>query len=157
MTIGYYWPHSVVSKDMASPFDKLNDTDNCGIPRTFLNDDVNKTCRNTNEMGKQLQVIFYSPLKNYDQRMTMEVILKNADDCSSHAWTWYVESGCHPGVFTQCVSLLLNRVAEYTRCVVTCLCLWPCDYLYLKYNRLPWHDQAREELCELRFIKKQVG
>ena len=157
MTIGYYWPHTTVSTGMASHFYTSNDTEKCGVPRTFLNDGVNTTCKYSNEMDKQLQAVFFSPLKTADQRMTVEVILKNVEDCSSPAWTWYVESDCQLGAYTQCDRSNVERGTEYTRCLITCMCIGPCDFLYLKYDRLPWQDQAREQLCELRFIKKRVG
>ena len=106
------------------------------------------TCVNAVQVHQQLQAITASilPLSN---QLSVEVILKNVDDCSSPAWTWFVESECRPGIYTGCSRSQKDRVADFTHCVVTCYCLHYCELLYLKYKQLLWQNQTSEKLCEV--------
>ena len=107
------------------------------------------TCVNTTLGHKQLQAIFTFPSLPSSDQLSVEVILMNVDDCSSPAWTWFVESECRPVVYTECSSSHITRVAEFTYCGIHCVCLDWCDFLHLKYSRLPLRTQRMEQLCEI--------
>ena len=106
------------------------------------------TCVNTVQEHQQLQAIFTASILLPRNQLSVDVVLKNVDDCSSPAWTWFVESECRPGVYTECSLAQIARAADLTHCVLTCYCLHSCKLLYLKYNRLPWQNQTSEQLCE---------
>ena len=107
------------------------------------------TCVNTTLGHKQLQAIFTFPSLPPNDQLSVEVILMNVDDCSSPAWTWFVESECRPVVYTECSSTHITRVAEFTHCGIHCVCLDSCDFLYFKYSRVPLRTQRMEQLCEI--------
>ena len=107
------------------------------------------TCVNTTLGHDQLQAIFTFPALPPSDQLSVEVILMNVDDCSSPAWTWFVESECRPKDYIECSRTHITRVAEFTRCAINCVCLDSCDFLYLKYNRLPLRIQTSEQLCEI--------
>ena len=126
---------------------KMNDI--CGFLFPITRDNNNFTCVPAVQGHEQLQAIFITPSLVPRNQLSVEVILLNVDDCSSPSWTWFVESECQPGVFTECSRNHLNHVAEFTYCVVNCECVVSCDFFYLKYNRLPRRNQTSEQLCEI--------
>ena len=123
--------------------------DICGLLFPITSDKNTSTCVPAVKGLKQLQAIFITPSLVPTNQLSVEVILLNVDDCSSPAWTWFVESECQPGVFTECSRNQLTRVEEFTHCVVICTCVDSCDFLHLKYNRLPLRNQTSEKLCEI--------
>ena len=134
-----------------------NSVDMNVIERKLINDlffpitsDKNiSTCVNAVQAHQQLQAIFTASILPPSNQLSVEIILKNVDDCSSPAWAWFVESECRPGIYTECSSTQMARVADFAHCVVTCYCLHSCKFLYLKYNRLSWQTQTSEQLCEV--------
>ena len=110
--------------------------------------DISTCVKATNE-HQQLQGIFTSSARPPRNQLSVEVILKNVDDCSSPAWNWFVESECRPGVYTECSRTQITQDADFTHCEITCYCLEFCDFLYLHYNRIPWKNQTSEQLCEV--------
>ena len=128
---------------------RLEKTHVCGFTQTFVNDGVDSTCVDTIADGKQLQVIFYFSFVSPCHKMSVEVVMKNLDNCTSPAWTWFVGSGC---LYNECFSKQLHQTAEFTRCAVTCVCFESCNYLYFMYNQIPWKSHKVEQLCEIRAI-----
>ena len=124
-------------------------SDICGFLFPTTSDKNTLTCVPTVQGHKQLQAIFITPSLVPTNQLSVEVILMNVDDCSSPAWTWFVESKCQPGVFTECSRSNINRVREFLHCAVTCHCVDSCDFFYLKHNRLPRRNQTTERLCEI--------
>ena len=128
---------------------RLEETRVCGFTQTFVNDGVDSTCVDTIADGKQLQVIFDFAFVSPGHQMSVEVVMKYLDNCTSPAWTWFVGSDCF---YRECFSKQVSQNAEFTRCVVTCLCLEPCNNLYSMYNQIPWKSHKVEQLCEIRAL-----
>ena len=145
-----YLSSGMVIKQGASPQTNLIEMkDICGFLFPVMSDKNTFTCVPAVQGHKQLQAIFITPFLVPTDELSVEVILMNVDDCSSPAWTWFVESEYQPGIFTECSSNHVNRVAEFTLCTVTCKCAASCDFLYLKHNRIPRRNQTSEQLCEI--------
>ena len=126
----------------------------CGCIFSVTRDKNTSTCVPVVQAYQHLQVIFVTPSLISRNQLSVEVILLNVDDCTSPAWTWFVESECQPGIFTECSRTHIRRVAELTHCAVTCDCVDSCDFLYLKHNRLPRRNQTTERLCEIWVYRK---
>ena len=108
------------------------------------------TCVNAVQAHQQLQAIFTASILPPRNQLSVEIILKNVEDCSSPAWTWFVESECRPGIYTECSRIQITQQnSDFIHCAVTCYCLDPCDFLYLKYHRFSWQNQTSEQLCEV--------
>ena len=107
-----------------------------------------------------LQSVFMFPNSSTGREISVEVVAKNVDDCSSISWTWFVESRCIPGSFIECQ----NRVAAsgvymygiYSNCILTCVCKPTCDYLYLKYTHVPGQNHSEQQLCEIKLLYGNV-
>ena len=147
----YLAPRAVLSRNRVASVD-VNVIEKKQVCRFFFpitSDKNNSTCINAVQAHEQLHVIFNTSTFSPSNRLSVEVTLMNVDDCNSPAWTWYVESECNEGLYTECSSTQIMQIAELTTCVITCYCVASCDFLYLKYNRLPLHNQTSEQLCEI--------
>ena len=145
----YISPGVVINRDISGETNAIEINHICEIPSPVTSDKNASTCTPVVQAHQQLQAIFITPSLIPRNQLSVEVILMNVDDCSSPAWTWFVESECQPGLFTECSRTHLDRTAEFTHCAVTCHCGHSCDFLYLKYNRLPRQNQTSEQLCEI--------
>ena len=120
--------------------------------RAFI-DENNNTCVPVMLSGDRLlQAVFTFPNSNISHQMSVEIILKNVEDCRSPAWVWFVESQCTPAYFQECSLILQYRRDNYAICLVSCFCPISCDYLYVKYNWVPFMDQEGHELCEVSLL-----
>ena len=146
---GYISPRMVMNRGASREINVIEVKQICRFFFPVTSDKNIFTCVPAVQGHEQLQVIFITPSLVPTNQLSVEVILMNVDDCSSPAWTWFVESECQPGIFTECSRMHINRVAEFTHCAVTCDCIDSCDFLYLKYNRLPLRNQSSEQLCEI--------
>ena len=130
---------------------ELQETRACGVSQTFINDNIDATCVNATVGDKHLHVVFNFSNVIPDHQISMEVVMKNVDDCSSPAWTWFVGSDCYDGPYMQCTASEPYHMAEFTLCIVSCQC-WqqPCNIVHVVHNLVPWQDHIVEQLCEIR-------
>ena len=114
------------------------------------------------ELGEQrwLQSVFMFPNSSMGREISIEVVTKNVDDCSSISWTWFVESLCIPRIFIECqIHAPASDVyiyGTYSNCILTCVCKPTCDYLYLKYTHVPCLNQSEQQLCEVKLLYGDV-
>ena len=121
----------------------------CEFSFPITSDNNNSSCIYAEQGHEHLHVIFNTSTFSSSKRLVVEVTLMNVDDCNSPAWTWFVESECAKGLYTECSSTQITQIAEFTTCALTCYCVASCDSLYLMHNRLPLRNQTTEQLCEL--------
>ena len=145
----YFSPRVLISRGVSVDENFIEMKHVYGHSFPITSDKNINTCVNAVQEHQQLQAIFTAPTLPPSNQLSIEVILKNVDDCSSPAWTWFVESECRPGVYTECACTQIYRVAEFTHCAITCVCWDSCDFIYLKHNRLPLQNQTSEQLCEM--------
>ena len=149
ITSDYFSPMMIISRGSSAEMNVIEESQFHAHFFPITSDKDIHTCVNATWGHKQLQAIFTSSTLTPKQQLSVEVILMNVDDCNSPAWTWYVESRCIPGFYTECSRIQITRVAEFTRCAINCNCFDSCHFLYLKYNRLPLKTQTSEQLCEI--------
>ena len=152
MASNYYPPGIVINENNSAEINVVEDNFTrvfCGVHLSIISDNNVSTCVPVAQTRGQLQAIFTFPTLPSKQDLSAKIILRNADDCNSSAWTWFTESDCHRGIYTECSHTLMNRINEHTYCVSTCHCLGSCDLFYLKYNNIPWKNQNLEQLCEI--------
>ena len=148
----YYSPRIVISKTNSIEVNVIKDdftNDFCGGHVPIVSDNNVSTCVPVTQAHRQLQAIFTFPTLPPTHKLSVKITLMNVDGCSSPAWTWFAESDCHRGIYTECSHTLMIKDNELTHCDFTCHCLGPCDSLYLKYNDIPLRDQTSEQLCEI--------
>ena len=123
----------------------------CGVSQTSINDNIDTTCVNATVGDKHLHVVFSFSNVIPGHQISMEVVMKNVDDCFSPAWTWSVGSHCYDGTYMQCNASEPYHMAGFTRCLVSCQC-WqqPCKMVHVVHNLVPWQDHIAEQLCEIR-------
>ena len=115
-----------------------------------VTDRENTTCVNVKQNHNDwLQAVFQFPSTTFRRDMSAEVVVRNAKDCSSVNWNWFVESTCAPKTFRECQKSTVSQQLYYSRCVVSCHCTPMCDYLYLKYTPAMYEDQSEEQLCDV--------
>ena len=140
-----YLPSTQVIQRQSSP------TEIAG--RAFIQDENNDTCVPVMlSRDRLLQAIFSFPNSNISHQMSVEIILKNVEDCRSPPWVWFVESQCTPAYFQECSLISHYQRDNYVICLVSCFCHISCDYLYIKYNWVPLMEQAGHELCEVSLL-----
>ena len=149
MTTGNYFSSGVIKHGASVEMNVIERKWVCQFFIPVTSDKNSATCINASQAQGQLQAIFTFPTLYPRSHISIKVTLMNVDDCTSPAWTWFVESGCVKGVYNECSSTQITQVAEFTTCILTCYCMASCDFLYLKYNRLPLRDQSSEQLCEI--------
>ena len=149
VTSNYFSHGMMIGRDASVVVNVIEQKQVYGHSFPVASDKNVSTCVNTALGHKQLQAIFTFPSLPPNDQLSVEVILMNVDGCSSPAWTWFVVSECRPVVYTECSSTHITRVAEFTHCGIHCVCLYSCDFLYLKYSRLPLRTQRMEQLCEI--------
>ena len=152
VTSGYYPPEEVISRQDTTSLNALQTEQGCRFPVTVVNDNNDCTCVNITQDEMNLQAVFNFSLPTMGHRLSVEVILKHADDCRSPVWAWFVESKCQEGDFTECSIAAVDRWSVFSSCVVTCVCWASCDYLYFKYNQPQYQNQCTEQLCEIRLL-----
>ena len=148
MASGYFLPSKVIHRGHAGDMNVIERKQIGELIVPITSDNNISTCINAVQAFRVLQGIFKYPIVSQRHQLSVKVILMNVDDCSSPAWTWFVESECFQGMFRECSRSQIAQVAEFTHCAVTCKCLDQCDFLYLKYN-LPRQDQSSAQLCEI--------
>ena len=149
VTSNYFSQGMMIGRDASVVVNVIEQQQVYGHSFPVASDKNVSTCVTTTLGHKQLQAIFTFPSVPPSDQLSAEVILMNVDDCSSPAWTWFAESECRPEDYTECSSTHITRVAEFTHCGIHCVCLDSCDFLYLKYSRLPLRTQGMEQLCEI--------
>ena len=148
----YYSPRIVINETNSTDVNVIGDdfTDEfCGGRFSIISDNNVSTCVPATQAYKQLQAIFTFPTLPPTHKLSVKIILMNVDGCSSQAWTWFTESDCYPGIYTECSHTIMTQTNELTHCTFTCHCFGLCDSLYLKYNNIPLRDQTSEQLCEI--------
>ena len=149
----YFSPDGVIQREHTPGINVIGLQQVCGVLVPITGDNNKFTCINITKGNDRLQAIFTFPSLLPSHYLSVKVILRNVEDCSSLIWTWYTESDCDQTIYSECASEQITRIAGFTQCVVTCHCLNSCSFLFLKYNRLPWLDQTSEQLCEIRARK----
>ena len=120
---------------------------------TDLTDRNNATCLHVKQSpNDSLQAVFQFPNLSSSLDMSVEVVVRNVEDCSSVTWNWFVESMCAPKNFLECQKSILSQQLNYSRCIVLCPCNPTCDYLYLKYTPTIYEDQSGEEICDVYLV-----
>ena len=136
------------------PFTCINSTyTSTGRALTNLTDWENTTCVNVKQNHNDwLQAVFQFPNSSSNPDISVEVVVRNAKDCSSVNWNWFVESACVPKSFHECQTSTVGQQLHYSRCVVSCHCNPTCDYLHLKYTPVMYGDQSGEHLCDVYLV-----
>ena len=153
---GYYPPGEISCMTAAAGYHELEETHVCGFYQTLINDNIDATCVNTTIGDRLLQVMFNFRHVNISHQVSVEVVMKNVEDYSSFAWTWFVQSECHMEVYRECDSKRLQNNTEFARYIVTCQCWESCHYLHVVYNPLPWQGRSKGQLCEVWLLWKTV-
>ena len=140
--------------DYLSPLTCINSTQaSTENALTNLIDRENTTCVNvTQNHNDWLQAVFEFPNLPLSLDMSVEIVVRNAKDCSSVNWNWIVESTCVPKSFHECQTSTVSQQLPYSRCVVSCQCTPTCHYLYLKYTPSMYEDQSAEQLCDVYLV-----
>ena len=148
----FYPPNIVISKTNSTEINVIEaefSNEFCGGHVPIVSDNNDSTCIPVTRAHKQLQAIFTFPSLPPTHELSVRIILMNVNGCSSPAWTWFTESDCHRGIYTECSHTLMVQTNELTHCTYTCHCFGSCDSLYLKYNNIPLRNQTSEQLCEI--------
>ena len=61
----------------------------------------------------------------------------------------YTESTCTSGYYQECKKTALWQTGHQAACLLTCLCITKCDYLYLKFEPKPHDHMTGIQLCEV--------
>ena len=140
---------TVVAQGYMGPYGLIGRTESqYAAVDSVLSDANDATCMPTTKDDTTLQAVFRIP---NGRQMSVEVILGNATDCTSPAWNWFVESECSAGGYLECSQKTLDISSSQTlHCEISCGCLLSCDYLYLKYYRIPWAMPDHSVICEVR-------
>ena len=152
-------PHVAVTDIHVSAGNNLNPSANFNGDQTLaastvLADRKNETCLNV-EQGQNLwlQAVIMVTNSSACPRMSVEVVHKDVEDCSSVSWNWFVESRCLPGNFLECHKSQLNQELNHSRCIVSCKCNPTCDYVYLKYTPAMYKEQSEEKICDVYLLE----
>ena len=121
--------------------------------KSVVDNDIRSCVRNLvvvdgAELSLQGTFIFrdYSDESN---TLTTEIVVEGTMECTSHLWTWFVQSNGTAGDFRECSKSLLFKKSNVTQCSVSCACVTPCISLHLKYNSILFMKQERHMLCEV--------
>ena len=142
----------LVGAGFYQPFELLdrNATTN-QLPNSATTDYNTFTCqRVVSSDGRSLQVIYNFPKNtNISHTMSVELKVKNSE-CSAWAWSWFVSGRCVKNSFMECSNKRTYSDATFSVCILTCPCLYSCDFLHLKFSRLQTKpDLDFSELCEV--------
>ena len=124
-----------------------------------LADLQNDTCALVHAPERRtLQAIFDFPQYTANNTVTVDVLTKHVEDCSSPPWTWFTGSSCFSDIFRECASDTINENGIFSRCRVTCLCpnAESCRFLHLKYV----FDQRTVNIgsvCEVKLVYGDVN
>ena len=145
---GSYLPHSMV-------LDRSQEaTTDSAIS---LVDQQNTTCLKTELNGNTwLQIVATFPDSPIGRQMEVEIVVNNETDCSTKAWTWFMGSNCSQMGFFECQKSSLVPQGQFNRCIVSCQCPTPCDYLHLKFTPVGYLDQSVDEICEVYLLYDHV-
>ena len=154
MAEGHYPWYEVLDQTLESRNSTL-------IPQeSMLVDSQNDTCIYVNEPGLQtLQAIFDFPHYNVNNGLSVDVLMKNTENCSSPACTWFVRSNCSSGVVRECKSTGVDEFGDYSLCRMTCNCnkFELCQSLHFKYA----YDQSvvnlNSALCGVKPVYGDVN
>ena len=123
----------------------------------YMADEDSSTCLEAALDGHLwLQVVFTFPNSPINRNMSVEVVVNNELDCSSSAWTWFMASNCSEIGFLECQKSPVDPREQLNKCVVTCQCPTPCDYLYLKFTPVVYLDQSVDAICEVYLLYDPV-
>ena len=149
---------SVVAENYIGPYSIIDRTDSKYSPtESVLGDQINGTCMPTKQGGVTLQAAFRFPDAAVNGQMSVEVISRSTMDCASPGWTWFVESECSFNHYLECSKETLSTSnAQNLYCEITCECLPTCDYLFIKYNRIPHIKDDSSEMCEIRLMHGDI-
>ena len=150
-----YLPHTAP----VNPQDLSNNPQDVPNDHAFVNlvDRDNSTCLKAELNGNTcLQVIFRFPDSPIGREMEVEIVVNNETDCFSYMWTWFVGSNCSEMGFLECQKSPLEFEGKVNRCIVTCQCPTPCDYLYLKFTPVAYMDQSVDQICEVYLLYGHV-
>lgn len=114
-----------------------------------IDDEIDTCVLAKTDMQGFLQIVFSFPDFPTNRQMSVDFTLKNMEDCSALAWTWFVRSECTHNQLRECSIALAGRDGKFTSCLVTCTCAPSCDNIHVKYNAVPWLHQDEVALCEV--------
>ena len=137
----------------------VNPSQDSAKDHAFANlvDRDNSTCLKAELMGNSwLHVIFTFPDSPIGRKMEVEVVFNNETVCDSYAWTWFVGSNCSRMGFLECQKTPLESEGQFHRCIVTCQCPTPCDYLYLQFTPIVYLDQSVDRIREVYLLYDHV-
>ena len=117
---------------------------------SVMTDRNNDTCIPITMANKPLQAVFSFPSSNIGALLSVGVLMKHTETCTSPAWTWFVESECAVGRYRECSRKLWYHEGSSWICQITCTCFFSCDYLYLKLSRVSRYNVG--EICEVRLF-----
>ena len=131
------------------------------IPQeSTLADSKNETCALVHAPERRtLQAIFDFPQYTTNNTLTVDVLTKDVEDCSSSCWTWFTGSSCFPNNFRECVSASIDKNGVFSRCRVTCVCpnAESCQFLHFKYVFDLSAINIRSALCEVTLVYGDVN
>ena len=117
----------------------------------------NETCALLHAPELQtLQTIITFPRNNAVENISVDVLAKDVDDCSSAAWAWFV--GSNSSKCRECYNVGINKIGVFTRCQVTCVCpnSESCQYLNFKYVFDQTSVNIKSAICEVKPIYVDV-
>ena len=112
---GYFQPGEFINKEPSVGHHEFPVTEVCNFSQTAVNDNNNSTCVNSTVDGRHLQAVFRFPYVRPTRNLSVEVITRNTEGCSSPSWTWFMGLGCVLANYTECAQ------REATIHVMTCM------------------------------------
>ena len=103
-----------------------------------------------------LQTIITFPRNNVVENISVDVLAKDVDDCSSPAWAWFV--GSNSSSFRECYNVGINKTGVFASCRVTCVCpnSESCQYLNFKYVFDQTSVNIKSAICDMKPIYGDV-
>ena len=127
---------------------------------SILVDSKNDTCVFVHGPGLgTLQAIFKFPQYNATGKLSVDVLIHDAGECSKPGWTWFVGPHCSSNMFRECHNADIVTNGGFSRCRVTCVCpsLESCEVLHLKYTFDLSDIYTTGALCEVNLAHGDVN
>ena len=106
-----------------------------------------------------LQAIFDFPTYNIIDNISVDVLTKEAVDCSSPSWTWFVGSNCSSNMFRECKNIRIDNNGINSHCRVTCVCpdVGYCRTLHFKYILDQRAASMTSAICEVHLAYEDLS
>ena len=124
---------------------------------SILVDLQNETCALQHAPELQtLQTIMTFPRNNATKHISVDVIAKDVDDCSSPAWTWFVGSSSNR--FRECYNVNINKIGVFSLCRMACVCpdSASCQFLNFKYAFDQTSINITNATCKVKHIDGDI-